>query len=68
MPGAPMDPNPLDSLSTDYSVTFSLEKFIHRVRHSEKLNATQRAWFTIEKEAFAVLEALKRFATFIFWS
>jgi hypothetical protein len=34
--------------------------------YSKKLNATQRAWSTIEKEAYAVLEALKRFETFIF--
>jgi hypothetical protein len=34
--------------------------------YSKKLNATQRAWSTIEKEAFAVLEALKRFETFVF--
>ena len=34
--------------------------------YSKKLNATQRAWSTIEKEAFAVLEALKRFEPFIF--
>jgi RNase H-like domain found in reverse transcriptase len=33
---------------------------------SKKLNSTQRAWSTIEKEAFAVLEAMKRFETFIF--
>jgi hypothetical protein len=33
---------------------------------SKKLNDTQKAWATIEKEAFAVLEALKRFRAWIF--
>ena len=33
---------------------------------SKKLNSTQRAWSTIEKEAFAVLEALKRFESYVF--
>jgi hypothetical protein len=33
---------------------------------SRKLNSTQRAWSTIEKEAYAVLEALRRFESFVF--
>jgi hypothetical protein len=33
---------------------------------SKKFNETQRAWATIEREAFAVLEALKRFNMWIF--
>lgn len=34
--------------------------------YSKKLSDTQRAWSTIEKEAFAVLEALNRFRSWIF--
>ena len=34
--------------------------------YSKKFNETQRAWSTIEREAFAVLEALKRFKMWIF--
>jgi hypothetical protein len=34
--------------------------------YSKKLNETQRAWSTIEREAFAVLEALNRFHSWIF--
>ena len=34
--------------------------------YSRKLNSTQRAWSTIEKEAYAILEALKRFENFVF--
>jgi len=34
--------------------------------YSKKLNNTQKAWATIEKEAFAVLEALNRFRSWIF--
>ena len=33
---------------------------------SKKLNDTQKAWSTIEKEAFAVLEALNRFRSWVF--
>jgi RNase H-like domain found in reverse transcriptase len=34
--------------------------------YSKKLNATQRAWATIEKEAYAILEALHRFRYWVF--
>ena len=34
--------------------------------YSRKFNDTQRAWSTIEKEAFAVLEAVRRFYHWIF--
>jgi hypothetical protein len=34
--------------------------------YSRKFNQTQKAWATIEKEAFAVLEAVKRFYHWIF--
>ena len=33
---------------------------------SKKLNDTQRKWSTIEREAFAVLESLNRFKSFVF--
>lgn len=33
---------------------------------SSKLNATQRAWATIEREAYAVIYALRKFKSFIF--
>jgi hypothetical protein len=33
---------------------------------SKKLNDTQKGWSTIEKEAFAVIEALNRFRSWIF--
>lgn len=34
--------------------------------YSKKLNSTQKAWATIEKEAYAVLEALRRFRSWVF--
>jgi hypothetical protein len=33
---------------------------------SSKLNATQRVWATIEREAYAVIYALRKFKSFIF--
>jgi hypothetical protein len=58
--------------ASDYAVAAILSQTDDRGQErpiafcSRKLNDTQRAWATIEKEAFAVLEAIKKFAHWIF--
>ena len=34
--------------------------------YSKKQNETQKAWYTVEKEAYAVIEALNRFRSWFF--